>query len=454
MRRGARVRVLLVTHRFPPDGIAGVERITQTLADALARRGDEVCVVCCRPQPTYNPRPVREVLPNGVRVQRYLGGPVPLDAFLFHHRDMERAFEATLLEFAPDVVHCLHLLDLSPRFVALAHRHQAAVVLSLQDFFLACPLIILRKRDGAVCAGPDGGRECARTCFAGEGDRALLRWGLRALYYRRVLGMAERLVAPSQYVADYFVGYGADPARLSVIHNGVSIPPAPGDDGYQTPHERGRLHLAFLGSVMPHKGPGLILDALRVAGLDAVDLDLVGQAPNHWYAESLRATAAGIPGLRLRFYGAYEPYQLSWLLQDVDCVVTPSVWPETFAIVTREALRRGVPLVTTRAGALPEAVVEGVNGLTFDADDPAALAVILRRLAEDEALVRRLRAGARATPVVTVAEHAEAVRAVYGQALADLVTAPATRPADLEEFGFLHQALLQVGFSPTPEDQR
>ncbi|MCW5853673.1 MAG: glycosyltransferase [Anaerolineae bacterium] len=441
------MRVLIVTHRFPPDGIAGVERITQTLAYELAGQGDEVRVVCCRPQPTYDPQPVRELLPNGVLVERYLGGPVPLDFFLFHHTDMERHFERTLLEFAPDVVHGMHLLDLSPRFVEIAHHYQVGVVLSLQDFFLACPLIILRKTNGALCAGPDGGRECARTCFAAEGDRALLRWGLRAVYYRRVLGMAERLIAPSQYVADYFVRYGAEAARMRVIPNGVSIPPAPSANGYVTPRQRGQLNLAFLGSVMPHKGPHLILEALKLAGLDAVDLTLIGQSPHAGYAQALRETAAKIPGLTLRLYGAYEPYELPWLLHAVDCVVTPSIWPETFAIVTREALRRGIPLVTTRVGALPEAVVEGVNGFTFDPDRPGELAVLLRRLAEDEALVHRLRAGARATPIVTVAEHAAAVREVYQQAAADLAANPATRPADLAEFQFLHQALIRVGFS-------
>lgn len=442
------MRVLIVTHRFPPDGIAGVERITQTLADELARGGDQVCVVCCRPQPTYDPQPVRELLPNGVLVQRYLGGPVPLDGFLFHHTDMERHFEQTLLEFAPDVVHVMHLLDLSPRFVVLAHRYGAAVVISLQDFFLACPLIILRKTNGEICAGPDGGYECARTCFAGEGGGAMMRWGLRALYYRRILGMAERLIAPSQYVADYFVRYGAEPGRMRVIANGVSIPPAESANGYVTPRQRGRLHLAFLGSVMPHKGPHLILDALKLAGLDAVDLTLIGQAPHRLYSQELREAAAKIPGLRLRLYGAYEPSQLPWLLHDIDCVITPSVWPETFAIVTREALRQGIPLVTTQAGALPEAVVEGENGFTFDPRRPEALAVILRRLVEDEALVHRLRAGARATPIVTVAQHADAVREVYQQAIGDLAAHPATRPSELEEFRFLHDALIHVGFSP------
>src|SRR5688500_17947932 len=131
------MRVLIVTHRFPPDGIAGVERITQNLAAELARRGDQVCVVCCRPQPSYDPPPVAEMLPDGTLVHRYLGGPVPLYGFLFHHVDMERHFENTLLEFAPDVVHFMHMLDLSPRFIEIAHRHSAAVVISLQDFFLA-----------------------------------------------------------------------------------------------------------------------------------------------------------------------------------------------------------------------------------------------------------------------------------------------------------------------------
>ncbi len=440
------MRVLLVAHRFPPDGVAGVERITQTLAAELTAAGDSVSIISGRPAP-LDSLPVRERLADGTAVYRFpILEPRPRTAFLLNHDYLEQRFVQTCIEAQPEVVHFMHLIDLSPRFVRLARRY-SPVVLSLQDFYLACHRYTLQKVSGALCDGPNGGRECAAACFADEGSAALPRWTARTLYFRRVLHMAERLIAPSRFVADFFEGFGVDADRLRVVPNGVSIPPLEYADGRRTPQSRGAFNIAFLGQVMVHKGPHFILDALRLADLGAVELSLIGIAPDIEYARQLRARADAIPGLRLRLFGPYEPSQLPYLLADVDCVVTPSRWPETFAIVTREALRRGVPPLVSRLGALPEAVVEGENGYTFDPQRPHDLAVHLQRLATDEALLHKLREGARRTPVTTVGEHATAVRAVYEEAYAEYMRAPRGNRTVQEEFDALHAVLIQHGFA-------
>ena len=60
------MRVLLVSHRFPPDAVAGVERITQSLASDLTKLGDQV-EVFTRAHRSDEPtiREFKERLPNG-----------------------------------------------------------------------------------------------------------------------------------------------------------------------------------------------------------------------------------------------------------------------------------------------------------------------------------------------------------------------------------------------------
>jgi len=128
-------------------------------------------------------------------------------------------------------------------------------------------------------------------------------------------------------------------------------------------------------------------------------------------------------------------------------VITPSQVPESFSITTREALTRGIPVVVARLGALPEAVAEGENGFTCDPNRPDELAAILRRLAEDEGLLLRLREGARRSAVLTASEHMWAVRAVYEEAIKDRMRDPARRCGDVQELGFLHSAVLQLDSS-------
>jgi glycosyltransferase involved in cell wall biosynthesis len=162
------------------------------------------------------------------------------------------------------------------------------------------------------------------------------------------------------------------------------------------------------------------------------------------YVQRLRNQAAHIPGLRMRFYGAYEINELPWLLRDVDCVITSSAWPEAFGIVTREALRRGIPVIVSRVGGLTEAVVEGVNGFAFDPEHPEELGALLLRLTREQDLLPRLRRGAQSTPVLTTAEHALAVRAVYIEAQAEAEHHSFEVDAEAEK---IFDALVAAGFA-------
>ena len=141
--------------------------------------------------------------------------------------------------------------------------------------------------------------------------------------------------------------------------------------------------------------------------------------------------------------------EFPFLLGDRDFVVVPSLVPEAGPQVPREALAQGVPVLVSRLGALPETISEGDNGLAFDPRRPEELAALLRRVRQEEGLLSRLREGARRTPVVTVADHAAAVRAVYQEAGAAALREGAAPAADLAEANFLHEALVGVGFAGT-----
>src|SRR5262245_20454727 len=146
------MRVLLVAHRYPPDSFAGVEIYTHRLAAELVRAGDTVSVVARRwgPNPQV-PMPARVKQSDGTTLHRFDGGLVDIERFLDHHARLEQFFKAAVVESAPDVVHFNHLLGLSPRFIEIAHRLRAAIVVSLHDFYFSCPLGHLQKNSGALC---------------------------------------------------------------------------------------------------------------------------------------------------------------------------------------------------------------------------------------------------------------------------------------------------------------
>ena len=417
------MRVLIVSHRFPPDAVAGVERYSESLAARLASMGDRVAVATRRP----GPGPVRtesESRPEGYAVHRFVGGGVDRGRPFHLAEPLDAEFARLLEAHRPDVVHLNHLVDLSPRFVPLAREAGAAVVVTLHDFWFSCHRITLQRPDGTLCDGPRGGRSCAEHCMQGDArDRS--RAGLRAMYLGRLLSGADLVLAPSRFVAEWFLEHAS--VHVRAVPNGIAFPRVRPVGPASARDPGAPLRLAILGAIVPHKGHHVAVEAVAETGLDSVELFVHGPIGDAGYVRGLRDAADLVPGLRLRICGPYAPEDLDLLLEDVDALLVPSVWPETFCLVAREALVRGVPVITTELGALPDAVEDGENGLLYAHDRPGELARALRRLRDEPRLLGDLRAGARRTRVISVAEHAETIRTLYAEALS---RRPRSAPSD------------------------
>jgi glycosyltransferase involved in cell wall biosynthesis len=274
-----------------------------------------------------------------------------------------------------------------------------------------------------------------------QGPDAFERWRLRATYFRRLLDLATRFIAPSRYIADYFASYGVPPGRIELVPNAVwqgarAHPLAPSAEP-----KRGHLSLAYIGTVIRPKGVDLVLEAIRSAGLSAVSLTVAGFQPDPRYVEELERKASELPGLEFTLRGMYESEELAEIFQHVDAAVVPSRVPESFSLTTREAFLQGVPAIVARIGALPEAIVEGVNGWTFAPDSVSDLAALLTRLRQDPDLVARAKVGASQTLVMNVAEHVQAVSRVYEKALRP---APPLCEGMVRELDELHDLLGQA----------
>jgi hypothetical protein len=163
--------------------------------------------------------------------------------------------------------------------------------------------------------------------------------------------------------------------------------------------------LLCVGAVVRAKGQDVLLDALaRITHLDwrctfvgALDLD-----PG--FVDDLRDRAREV-GIRdrVRFTDALAGEHLEDVYAGTDLLVSASR-RESYGMSVTEALARGIPVVTTDVGGLPEAVGSAPDGsrpgLLFRGGDSSALAGHLERWLGDPQLRERLRrsaAGRRAT---------------------------------------------------------
>jgi glycogen(starch) synthase len=150
--------------------------------------------------------------------------------------------------------------------------------------------------------------------------------------------------------------------------------------------------LLYVGRIDRRKGIDTAVRALAELPGDAT-LDVVGSGDDDAERE-LRALVTELDlAERVRFTGILARDQLPARYADADVALFPVRWREPWGVVPLEAMGVGRPVVATGRGGSGEYLRDGFNALLFDAEDPAALAAQVTRLANDGALRERLRAG-------------------------------------------------------------
>lgn len=201
----------------------------------------------------------------------------------------------------------------------------------------------------------------------------------KGAWYRAVLARAAGVVAWSEWAAASLAAdYGVDRARVLVAHPGA------GPSFFDLERERGPLpRILFVGGDFERKGgPDLLRAFEQLRG--KAELVLVTGHPVP-AAEGVRVESGVTPGS--------ERLHRAFATADIFCLPT---YGDCTSVAIGEALAAGLPVVTTTVGSNAETVREGETGFLIPPGDPAALAEVLLRLAEDAGLRERMGAAARA----------------------------------------------------------
>jgi glycosyltransferase involved in cell wall biosynthesis len=191
--------------------------------------------------------------------------------------------------------------------------------------------------------------------------------------------------------------------RVHLVHHGVDVgtfrPPPRG-----TGRRPGPPLIVSIGRLIDKKGYGDLLAACRLLKdrRQAFRLEVYGDGPLH---ERLTGEIERL-GLteEVHLMGARPRRELLPVLQQADLfaltpVVTADGDRDGIPNVVLEAMACGLPVVTTAAGGIPEAVRHGHTGLVAPPGDAAAIAGLLLSLLVDERARRRLGEGARRAAV-------------------------------------------------------
>jgi Glycosyltransferase len=207
---------------------------------------------------------------------------------------------------------------------------------------------------------------------------------------RSAYRVARRIIATSNWTrAELIAQDAADPRRIVIAHPGTD--PAP-----TTTASASGGRLLSVGAIAPHKGHDLLVRALAdCSDVECWRYTIVGSlraAPD--FVAGLRATIASA-GLtdRIAFTGVATGRALDDAYGRADLVIMPSR-SESYGMAVAEALARGIPVLTSGVGGIPEAIAQSAAAMIVPPEDPWALDLVLRRWWASPTLRQELKAAA------------------------------------------------------------
>ena len=251
-----------------------------------------------------------------------------------------------------------------------------------------------------------GKRLLVRTISYNLGRRPWLVRLLRAMLYRALYRLADRLLYIGQHNRRLFLDFGARAKQLEYAPHVVD------NARFREEHRRlspqretirrdfgiapGHRVVLFCAKLIPKKQPLAMIDAFFDADLGNWTLLMVGDGPLRTACEARAMARGGRKGVV--FAGFLDQRAVCRAYAIADMMVLPSSHQETWGLVVNEAMNFGCPvIVSDRVGCAPDLLATGA-GLVYPHDRPERLVEALRRLAGNDAL--RARLGERARQLI------------------------------------------------------
>ncbi|MEA3249397.1 MAG: glycosyltransferase family 4 protein [Patescibacteria group bacterium] len=229
----------------------------------------------------------------------------------------------------------------------------------------------------------------------------------RRLAAREILGGASLVVCNSVYTGTWAQSLGVDESRIAYVNPPPWLPlDTKADAGevaqFRKIHELdGKFTLLYVGRLVKRKGVDTCIKAvakLRAEGCD-VKYIVIGDGPDKGRLKKM-AMDANVAD-HVVFTGMMNPNRLSIPYTACDAfVMVPRSLDggniEGYGIVYLEANIFGRPVIGSRTGGVPEAVIDGETGLLVEPGDVDGLVKTVRKLMNDESLRKKLGEGGRA----------------------------------------------------------
>lgn len=204
---------------------------------------------------------------------------------------------------------------------------------------------------------------------------------------RTLFGFADAVVLLATVERRDFENLGFT-GRLVVIPNGIDIREY--DSATPRVHGGRVRRLVYLGRLIREKGIFEAIEAVELLRKDEsfrdLELHIAGTGPalNELQSYVNRRCLEGY----VKLLGSVVGPNKIRFLQNADIFVFPTYHQEGLPYVILESLAAGTPVITSRAGGIPDVVVDGVHGLFVEPRDPGSIIGAIRQLSDSNDRLR------------------------------------------------------------------
>ena len=198
-------------------------------------------------------------------------------------------------------------------------------------------------------------------------------------FYRKLFGLLETrllgFICVSEAVAASLRRLDLS-RKIIVINNGIELPHHVPDVDLK----KNWTVFGIVGQVSPHKGLEVLIEALAQLPTDSWKLKIFGKGLPE-YETALKQ--------KIEDLGCSSGCEWMGFVRDVDLIyrefevlVVPSIFPDPFPTTIMEAGVRGIPVIGSASGGIPEMIEEGKNGFLFKTKSVFELRLLLERVSK------------------------------------------------------------------------
>jgi len=335
-----KTKVLSFNVFYHPQSFGGATIVAEQLNKLLAdEEAYEIYAVTTLPMKSWLPS--YSVIRYEYGKVTVFGVAVPSEDAAAHENPRFDAAVKDIIELVqPDIAHIHCIQSMGVGMVDICRKAGVKTLVTLHDAWWICPNQFMLDEN-----------EVFREQWNTEDERSKT--------IARALSKIDMLLAPSKYFAELHERtLGRD---VLVNKNGVTRPL-----GQISKRKKDVIRFGYVGGKTKIKGVHLILEAFRKHRFPNTELVVVDNLLNLGARSFFDSDFDGVE--RFRIEPAYSQDTIDHFFSEIDVLLFPTQWKESFGLTVREAVLRDVWVIATDAGGVSEDIIDGENGTIIPFD--------------------------------------------------------------------------------------